>query len=305
MEEEIRIGIDRSKCIGCGLCISVCPADIFTLQDERPVVVTSGCIGCEHCVAVCPESALTLDGVTNDLNFSTFAEKKEWLRWGDFAVSDLVQLLRSRRSCRNYKKDEVQRQYLEDLVKIGITAPSGSNSQRWTFTVLPVRGAVEALGHQIADYFKNLNRLASNPVARIYARIFHGDRLGNYFRNYYSSVDKALQAWEKEGRDILFHGAPAVIVIGSSIGASCPQEDALMAAQNILLAAHAMGLGTCMIGYAVAAMNNDIGLKRYVDIPESESIHAIIAVGYPNEEYQRLAGRKPFVQRWPNMFGKE
>ena len=186
----------------------------------------------------------------------------------------------------------IPKQCLEDLVKIGVTAPSGSNSQRWTFTILTPRNDVKALARQIAIYFKDLNRIASNPAARIYARVFHKDSLGNYFRKYYSSVNKALKAWEEEDRDILFHGAPALIIIGSSPGGSCPKEDALMAAQNILLAAHAMGLGTCMIGYAVAAMNNNAGLKRSAGMPESESVHAVIALGYPNEEYQRLTGRK-------------
>ena len=48
--------------------------------------------------------------------------------------------------------------------------------------------------------------------------------------------------WEQNGRDLLFHGATAVIVVASKPGGSNPKEDALLATQNILLAAHSMGL---------------------------------------------------------------
>ena len=73
-----------------------------------------------------------------------------------------------------------------------------------------------------------------------------------------------------------------------------------MAAQNILLAAHAMGLGTCMVGYAVEALNRDVGLKKLVAIPVAEVVQAVIVLGYPDEEYRRLTGRKEVKPRFPS-----
>jgi nitroreductase len=74
-------------------------------------------------------------------------------------------------------------------------------------------------------------------------------------------------------------------------------EDALLATQNILLAAHAMGLGTCLIGFAVAAMERDPAIARFLGIPANEDVHAVIALGHPDETYLRIAGRKPFEMR--------
>ena len=242
-----------------------------------------------------------MQGVKTNLDFVSFQENEKWLRWGDYNVAELVRLLRSRRSCRNYKKGVVPRPWLEDLVKIGTTAPSGSNSQKWTFTVLATRKEVVALGGGMASFFKQLNRLAASRIARLYSRLFSGDELGNYFRRYYKIVRQGLIAWEEEERDILFHGATAAIIIGSAPGGSCPKEDALMAAQNILLAAHAMGLGTCMIGYAVEALNRDAKLKELVVIPADEAVHAVIVLGYPAERYCRMAGRKEVHPRFPSI----
>jgi nitroreductase len=75
-------------------------------------------------------------------------------------------------------------------------------------------------------------------------------------------------------------------------------EDALLASQNILLGAHSMGLGTCLIGFAVAAMQNDPTIKKFLKIPDEETVYAVIAMGYPDEEYEGLTGRKRFELRY-------
>jgi len=288
-------------CTGCGQCVRVCPANVLVMAEGPAIVCGPGCIHCGQCSAVCPVQAVIVKEIRAGMDFATFAENVAWLRWGAFSIVELVRLMRSRRSCRNYTADPVPRPWLEDLVKIGTTAPSGSNSQKWTFTVLATRPEVEALGKGIAQFFKRLNRLAASRVARLYSRFFAGDALGSYFRHHHETVRQGLIAWEAEGRDILFHGAPAAIIIGSAPGGSCPKEDALMAAQNILLAAHAMGLGTCMIGYAVAAMNRDAELKKFLAIPATETIQAVIVLGYPDVDYCRLAGRKEVTPRFPSL----
>jgi nitroreductase len=74
-------------------------------------------------------------------------------------------------------------------------------------------------------------------------------------------------------------------------------EDAMLATQNILLAAHSLGLGTCLIGYAVKVIQHDPAIQRYLKIPDEEKVFAVIALGYPDETYQTLTGRKKVVPR--------
>ncbi len=123
-------------------------------------------------------------------------------------------------------------------------------------------------------------------------RLIGRPELAGYFRDYYRSVAEGIADWEARGRDRLFHGATAALLIGSRPGASCPAEDALLATQNILLGAHALGLGSCLIGFAVSAMQKDGRIKDGMKIPRNEAVHAVVALGHPAVTYQRLAGRK-------------
>jgi nitroreductase len=256
-------------------------------------------MNCGHCAAVCPVDAVRVAAIDSaTLSFDTFEIDKHWLPHGEFNISELVRLMASRRSCRNYLDKTVSRETLQDLIKIGVTAPSGTNSQLWTFTLLPNRKSVLELGQHIGLFFRHLNKMAEKPWLRVLLRWQGKRQLDDYYREHYESVKQALEDWEKSGRDRLFHGAPAAIVVGSKPGGACPKEDALLATQNILLAAHCLGLGTCLIGYAVSVMAEDRNITRQIGIPDEESVHAVIALGYPDEEYQTVAGRKKIVPRY-------
>lgn len=299
MTTEITTEIDRGKCTGCELCVKVCPDRTIRMVSGKAVVTGRDCLQCGHCAAVCPVAAIEVRAIAPEsLRFNSFALDNRWLTWGDFDTGELVRLMASRRSCRNYLAKPVSRELLADLVKIGATAPSGTNSQKWTFTILTSRGQVEKFADRIGIFFKKLNKMAANPLMRLWSRYFSSDALGRYYRRYYESIKEGLARREEEGVDLLFHGAPAVILVGSGEGASCPAEDALLASQNILLGAHAMGLGSCLIGFAVSAIQHDPSIKETLGIPRQEAVHAIIALGYPNEKYQRLTGRLPITPRF-------
>jgi nitroreductase len=259
---------------------------------------------CDHCAAVCPEGAITVDAIDHRLAaYENFEGDERWLPYGESDTAQLVRLMRSRRSCRNYKDAPVSPALLNDLVKVGVTAPSGSNHQPWTFTLLPDRDRVTAFAQLIGRFFDKLNRTAEKAWLRALLRLTGQPALHNYYRDHYATVKEGLAAWRSGGRDRLFHGAPAVIVVAARKSASCPAEDALLATQNILLAAHTLGLGTCLIGFAVEAMRKDTNIAASLGIPPEEQVHAVIALGWPSkvENYHALCGRLPVVVRQPDL----
>ena len=299
IDRKVTTVIDEELCIGCGLCVKVCPLDTISMQNEKAVVTGEESLSCGHCAAACPEGAIRVKAIDESiLTYNTIKADGKWLKHGDFDTSQLVRLMRSRRSCRNYREKPVDRNILEDLVKIGITAPSGTNAQGWTFTILPSRGAVVALANQVARYFKELNKMAEKGHLRLFMKLTGKKELDFYYKNYYETVKETLSEWENNGLDRLFHGATSAIIVGYKPGAACPAEDAILATQNILLGAHSMGLGSCLIGFAVSAIKRDPKIKLAVGIPAEETIYAVIALGWPDEKYFGLAGRKPAVIRY-------
>jgi nitroreductase/NAD-dependent dihydropyrimidine dehydrogenase PreA subunit len=297
--EENRIEIDRDLCSGCGVCEAVCPTDTIVLTEGKATASGEQCISCGHCAAVCPQEAIRVAAIDEELSrYKTFTAEKQWLPPGNYNTSLLVQLMASRRSCRHFIDRPVERAVLEDLMKIGITAPSGTNSQLWTFTILPTRKAVKALAGHVSSFFERLNTTAEKTLLRSFLKLIGKGELDAYYRGYYRMVKEALEEWHKSGKDRLFHGSTAVIIVGSEPGASCPVEDALLATQNILLAAHSMGLGSCLIGFAVVAMKRDPSIQRAIGIPAEEEVHAVISLGYSDEVYQQIAGRKKVKPRY-------
>lgn len=298
MNRPVFTFVDRDRCTGCGLCVEVCPAGTLTLVDGKAAVTGDRSLSCGQCAAVCPVGAITVSSLDPDAHtFETFRMNPAWLPWGETNPGELVRLMASRRSCRRYSDRPVTPETLRDLVKIGVTAPSGTNSQLWSFTLIPSRQEMIACGEQIGAFYRRLNRLSERTWLRTLLKWCGKPELDFYYQNYHDQVADALEEWRRDGRDRVFHGAPAAIIVSSRPGASCPSEDALLATQNILLGAHALGLGTCLIGFAVQAIARDASVKRFVQIPAEETVYSVIALGYPAVRYHAIAGRKTPLMR--------
>ena len=66
--------IDEAWCIGCTLCMPVCPTDAILGSNKRMhTVIEPSCTGCELCVAVCPVDCISMENITG--------ERSGWQAW--------------------------------------------------------------------------------------------------------------------------------------------------------------------------------------------------------------------------------
>ncbi|MDR2861811.1 MAG: nitroreductase family protein, partial [Syntrophobacterales bacterium] len=198
--------VDSLKCTGCGLCERVCPAASFRMENGKAVIAGAECFACGHCMAVCSAMAVTVPLLSDPRRwFKTFSPDPAWLSWGEADTGDLVRLLMSRRSCRHYTDQPVDREQLLDLIKIAATAPSGRNVQPWSFTVIPSRGEMIRFGQKIMEFYEHLNRVSEKAWLRTLLKWCGNPQLSMYYEQYHDRIAQGIEEWKQNGRDRIFH----------------------------------------------------------------------------------------------------
>jgi nitroreductase len=205
----------------------------------------------------------------------------------------LYELMRSRRSVRRFKPEHPGRQRIERLLEAAITAPSASNKQPWRFFVVSSPPRIAAMATAVREA---VDRVAGHvePASEESFRSY-----GSYFTRFEAApvvvvalfrpltvlshlVDAGIAAADRERIEVMERQSG---LIGTS-----------MALQNLLLAAHEMGLGASgMTGPLVASER----LREILEVPASWHIAALVPIGFPDEE-PGPTGRKPLdkVVRW-------
>ena len=178
------------------------------------------------------------------------------------AGNAVVDAIMARRSIRKYLDKPVEHEKLQQVVLCGINAPSGVNAQPWAIRVVEDPSFISGL----TDIYK-----AAFPDA-----VSRDPDFKNMFRN-----------------------APNVIFVATPEGNG--QLDAGMLAENMMLSAYSLGLGTCCLGGPLRFLQASPEAKPYIDrlaFPEGYVMQYILAIGYPDESPEarpRDEGKIAFV----------
>lgn len=62
LKNVVSINIDQDKCIGCKICIDVCPQDVIDIEDKKAFLKNrDNCIECGACKMNCPTNAISVN----------------------------------------------------------------------------------------------------------------------------------------------------------------------------------------------------------------------------------------------------
>lgn len=186
-----------------------------------------------------------------------------------FAI-DLHKTIFGRRSVREYADRSIDAKLISDLLLAAVQAPSAVNEQPWTFTVVRDRNL--------------LNRISHGAKAHMLATM-SGDPHADHFRSHLGNPDFQI-----------FYHAPALVLISASAKGPWIVEDCALAAENLMLAAYAAGLGSCWIGFAQSFLNTSEG-KEMLGLPTAWAPVAPIILGHPKAATAPVS-RKPPEVRW-------
>jgi Nitroreductase len=183
---------------------------------------------------------------------------------------DLNVAITGRRAVREYTAQAVDEKSIRALINAAIQAPSAVNQQPWTFTVVRDQSVLDRISREAKSHM--LATMPPNPQS---------DHLRQHL------VDPDFH---------IFYHAPVLIVISASAQGSWIVEDCALAAENLMLAAHAAGLGSCWIGFAQSFLNTSEG-KNMLDRPPAWVPVAPIIVGYPKAAPAPVPRNEPQI-RW-------
>jgi nitroreductase/NAD-dependent dihydropyrimidine dehydrogenase PreA subunit len=316
-----RFVVDPDKCDACRKCVDTCPGQLLELVDDLPVnrhdtgKSKLGCIGCKNCFAICPEGAIEIRGYyrveggfyETQLRPPTLPNPFGEAEAPAFdqlepRLTPVEKVIYTRRSNRLYKKKKVPEELLRRVVEAGRFAPSQGNSQPWSFVVISDRDLIDRIGTECGKrvapvsklYLENggkqgwLKTLAVNALSRLTPNNFD-QRLAH-------GIDTVVS---NEKWDMFLHAPALIIVLGDKRSIGEPLIDATLAAHNIVLAAHSLGLGTCYVGF-VKMLNTLPDLKRELGIEWPYKVMTSIAIGYPRSRTDKAVAReRPKVTWFP------
>jgi nitroreductase len=205
----------------------------------------------------------------------------------------LEELVKGRRSIRQWKKKEVTDDLLKKAVELATWAPNGGNYQGWHFIIIKSRDLIEKMANAVQSIS---DRIAGWPEAKEWQEdVDRYRKSGSFFRNapvciaaltgeYQSVMDKVLlsrESFDPQARQVLTFRRSAPTGI----------QSVAAAVATMLLAFHQMGLGAVWL---VAPLMAKKEIETLLRVPANLSLICLVAVGYPDESPQKE--RKPLEQ---------
>jgi len=190
---------------------------------------------------------------------------------------ELLEAIHARRSVRRYAGRTVSAEVVERLLTAATWAPSAHNRQPWRFVVLEDAAVKERLARAMGDKLR-FDRLADGDPAHV----VETDARRSYAR---------------------MTGAPVIVAVCLTMADMDKYPDprrkkaeylmavqsAAMAVQNLLLAAHAEGLGAC---WMCAPLFCPEVVREALSLPDDWEAQALLTLGYPaNSSTLRAASR--------------
>ncbi len=181
--------------------------------------------------------------------------------------NSVIEVIKSRRAIRSFEDKPVPDSAVETMLEAATYAPSAINIQPWKFTIVTKK---EEIKH-ISDIAKPL-LLQTLPDIADEGLIRFRSALANPQYN-------------------VFYNAPLVVFI-SGAKSTYAINDCSMAAQNMMLAAYTLGIGSCWIGTANLAINTP-KVKADLGVPEDHEVFAAVIFGYPKGGFPKAPEKRP------------
>jgi nitroreductase len=165
-------------------------------------------------------------------------------------MTDILDIIKKRKSIRAYQDKPLPKETVDSILEAARHAPSARNMQELEYRVITSKSMIQKLSEGIAAAMKEQGMTPKGPPG---------------------------------GRPNFFYGAPLLIIIIAPKDNFFAPSDSALAAQNIMLYATSIDLGSCFIGMA-RLIEKDKSLRKSLNIGNNMNIVAAVICGYPDEQ---------------------
>ncbi len=178
----------------------------------------------------------------------------------------LLQGINSLRSIRQFKPDPVPKETINTILEAASKAASGSNTQPWEFIVIQDPKVKAEL---------------TKPMLETWMKRIAGAGMSPRMREVYDDATEMLRNTEK---------VPVIIYCCFDLNRVSKSEEVqyasiLPAVQNLMLAAHALGLGTCLTVHGSTSTRGEPEVKKILGIPDHVKIACLVYLGIPTRKH--------------------
>lgn len=213
--------------------------------------------------------------------------------------TETEKVILQRRSIRRYKKEQVPDWMVHRILEAGRFAPSAGNCQPWKFVVVRDQKIIDELHEDVKEVAASYNRLIDYRTNRSWWRRLVANLLIRRMPNQLHPTPFGATKFLSDGDLSLYHGAPTVILIFKDVrGISSPELDNGIAGQNMVLAAHSMGLGSCWVGFTKLAFEKKKRWKKFFGIDHPYEFANSIGIGWPVGEPDGMVPRPLHPVDW-------
>ncbi|MGL5513181.1 MAG: nitroreductase family protein [Sporomusa sp.] len=185
-------------------------------------------------------------------------------------MNEIINLMKNRRTIRKYKNEQIATEELNAILDAGLHAPNAG-------------------GNQSAIIVACQNAKLNEELGRISRQV---EALGKVRMGRVSSEQPSIL--DDENIKSAFYGAPTVVTLFAAKGSYTLSGDCFMAAENIVLAAESLGIGSCVVCRAGMTFDTERGIEiqREWGIGEEYKARIHVTLGYPDGKVPSYKPRK-------------
>jgi nitroreductase len=194
-------------------------------------------------------------------------------------MNEVINCIKTRRSCRRFKEEQIPDQALEAILEAGRYAPSGGNNQTCHLIVIQNKSILLELRELVAKEFSKME----------------------VYEGMYKSIKASIEASKKGGYDF-YYNAPTLVVVANQKDYGNALADSACLLENMMLSATSLNIGSCWINQ-LRWLDGNKEIRAFLEqlgVGENETVCGGLALGIKavkdQEPLRRVGNQVTYVR---------